>query len=75
MRYGVIAGTRPDSIWGRTAWWCLGKDGRPLAFRTEEQAKAAAQVFAEQNDRLGCWNEYTAAPLGSEEAPWEMGPH
>lgn len=74
MRYGVIAGTRPDSIWGRTVKWCLGKDGRPLAFKTEEQARTAAQAFAERNDRLGCRNEYAAAPLVLEEAPWELGP-
>ena len=70
MRYGVAASTRPDSVWGSTRRWCQGKDGQPLAFETEEQAKEAALAFAEQNGRLNCWTDYTALPL--EGPPWEM---
>ena len=70
MKYGVIAATRPDSMWGRTIRWRSGRHGQPLAFDTMEQAQEVAKAF---NDQLGPLNdmyEHTVAPLEQEETQW-----
>ena len=67
MKYGVIASTRPDSMWGGTVRWRQGRDGKPLAFDTEEQAREAARAFAGQNNNFNCYNAYSVRRLGKEE--------
>ena len=67
MKYGVVASTRPDSMWGGTARWRLGRDGRPLAFDSREQAQETAMAFARQNNNFNCCNAYSVRRLGKEE--------
>lgn len=58
MKYGILATTRPDSMWGRTERWRCDRYGRPLAFDTAEEALEAAKAFNDQRGPL-C----PAAPL------------
>ena len=72
MKYGILAVTSPDSIWGRTARWRGSRDGRPFVFDTMEQAREAAKAF---NAQIGPFHDtcrHTAVPLKKEEAQWHI---
>ena len=72
MKYGILAVTSPDSIWGRTARWRGSRDGRPFVFDTRAQAQEAAQAF---NAQIGPFHDtcrHTAVPLKKEEAQWNI---
>lgn len=72
MKYGILAATRPDSMWGRTIRWRGDRYGQPLAFDTMEQAQEAARAFNHQTGPLNAVCEHTAMPLGQEETKWNM---
>jgi len=72
MKYGILAATRPDSMWGRTIRWRSGRYGQPLVFDTMEQAQEAARAFNDQHGLLNDIYEHTAAPLEQEESQWAM---
>lgn len=74
MKYGVLAATRPDSVWGRTERWRCDRYGQPLAFDTPEEALEAARAFNDQRGPLCPVYDHAAAPLEErKEVPqWSM---
>ena len=67
MRYGIVACTRPDSLWGRTVRWRCGRYGQPLAFPSLAQAREAADAFNSQYGPLNHIYVHEAVPLNDKE--------
>ena len=65
-KYGVLAKTRPGSMWGVTTSWCKEND-KPLVFDTYEQAAAEAQRISDSMGPINRFSDYFPKEISQEE--------
>ena len=68
MKYGILAKTRPGSMWGAMTSWCVDRDSKPLQFDARAQAQEAADGLNARQGPVSCFQQYFASPMEQEQA-------
>jgi hypothetical protein len=72
MRYGVMAKTRPGSMWGVTESWCKDENGETISFDTKKEAQEVADEYNSRLGQVNVFHQYFAVPIEVEMAVTEV---